>query len=201
MFHKVNLKNYPVNVRFAQRLTDLNVDVASYFNIDENDVDKDYKRQLADTVYLTYYKAEIGLEELDLFDMKCKNLFKRNVNIYVSILKARENLISSMTTGIESESTHTGSETITFNNELQDVSTKDVTSATEQVYQEVVERETSKEYDVAHKKTGTDTRTPNFTDKVIKKGDPEFYNKYLSATADVFERFAKLFDNLFMEVI
>lgn len=201
MFHKVNLNNYPVNVRFAQRLTDLNVDVASYFNIDENDDDKEYKKQLANTLYVTYYKSEIGLEELDLFDMKCKDVFKRNVGIYVGILKARENLVASMVNAVESESTHTGSETITFNNELQDVSAKDVTNATEQVYQEVVERETSKEYDVLHKKTGTDTRTPNFTDKVIKKGDPEFYNKYLSATADVFERFAKLFDNLFMEVL
>jgi hypothetical protein len=201
MFHKVNLKDYPVNVRFAQRLKDLNVDISGYFEIDENDVDKDYKKQLADTLYVTYYKSEIGLEELDLFDMKCKDVFKRNVSIYVGILKARENLVASMVNAVESESTHTGSETITFNNELQDVSTKDVTSATEHVYQEVVERETSKEYDVAHKKTGTDTRTPNFTDKVIKKGDPEFYNKYLSATADVFERFAKLFDNLFMEVL
>ena len=62
----------PQNVGFAQRLKDLNKDVYEYFDVDLTD---DKGRDLCLALYTRFYDAEIGITELDIFDLKIKNTF------------------------------------------------------------------------------------------------------------------------------
>ena len=66
MINDFYLKRYPHNVRFAQYLIDSDTHVAEYFGVDGDEVGELF----AQAVYNRYYTAEIGLEELEIFDIK-----------------------------------------------------------------------------------------------------------------------------------
>lgn len=187
---------YPTNVRFAQRLTDLGLTPQAYFEITDND---EIGAQFADAIYKKFYAAEIGLEELDIFDLKCKGRFKVNYPVFKSLYETRERLLSSE--GAEQVIKHSGQDITEYGGTLASEVKKDTTNTVDVVYQEVSDSTTEKTSEKLDTKGGADTVKFGRVETVDKSGSPDYYAKLYELTSDIFERFAELFSGLFMEVL
>lgn len=188
------LTNYPRNVIFAQRLKDEEKTAQTYFGVENNDT---VGIKFANAVYARFYTSEIGVEELGIFDLKCKAIFDANIEMYKSLYNARVNFSEAAESGIfETDETEYG-HIITDETDpaKKDVEKVDVGGV---VYADVSETgETrTKEYKVTHSNSGTDTRTVN------KSGDASNFTAISEAAGiDIFRAFTDKFINLFMGVL
>ena len=179
---KIRPAGYPTNVRFAQRLVDLGQTPEQYFSAGE-DADA---QSLARAVYVRFYKSEIGLEELDIFDLKAKDIFSRNKDVYVQLLAARRRILTS--DGETSRVVRDKNSTFNYGNTVSE-------SSDNQVYVDVSRGQVDRHH------TGIDEDFHNETEKFISSGDPEYFAKLQQVTDDIHLKFTELFFSLFMEVL
>ena len=190
----VILSRYPTNVRFGQYLVDSEKTAAQYFNVANND---DIGAKFANAVYTRFYASEIGLEELDIFDMKMRAIWGANIDLYKGFYNARAGFVAGIEAGeIESEQTQYGH----ILTDETDATKKDVetTHGESVVYAEVSTDDgtRTKEYKITHSDGGTDTRIKSRT------GDAENYKNIVgTGAADIFRDFTEKFINLFMGVL
>lgn len=186
------MRNYPRNVRFAQYLKDSDKTPAQYF-----EAIGFHEELFAEAVHTRFYTSEIGLEELEIFDLKMRAVWRANIELYKGFYKARVGFIEAIETGeTESEKTAFGH---TLTDET-DAVKKDVeiTHGDSVVYADVSTDDgtRTREYKVTHSDGGTDTRTRT------KKGDAENFKNIVSTGAeDIFRGFTDKFINLFMGVL
>lgn len=188
------LNRYPVNVRFAQYLTDSEKTPEEYFEIGDNDT---VGAKFAQAVYNRFYASEIGLEELEIFDLKMKGIFNANIDLFKGIYAARGVFIDGATLGTVEQETTAHGHVLTDETDIQK---KDVETVRNEnvVYTDVgVNEDTrTREYKVAHTNSGTDTHTRT------KTGDADNYKNIVeTGSADIFRNFTELFINLFMGVL
>ena len=187
-------REYPTNVRFGQYLVDCEKTPESYFDVANND---DVGAKFARAVYTRFYGSEIGLEELDIFDLKMKGIWGANIDLYKGFYTARGGFIDGIESGeIESEKTEYGH---TLTDET-DAEKKDVetTHGDSVVFTDVSTDDgtRTKEYKITHSDGGSDTRTRT------KTGDAENYKNIVeTGRADIFRDFIEKFINLFMGVL
>lgn len=174
---------YPRNVRFSQRLKDLGVTEIVYFNVDEQDT---LGAELAKAVYLKYYTSEIGVEELELFDMRMKNIYSRNVATFKALLETRSRLIEA---GTETEVVTHGGEDVNVHGHKIESGTK------AKVYVEVSDT------DAVTENSGQDKMQYGRTETRTRTGNPDYYNRLQVITSDIYEKFTALFECCFMEVL
>lgn len=181
-------KLYPQNVRFGQHLIDIEKTATTYFNVsgDETAI------KFANAVCTRFYTSEIGLEELDIFDMKMRAVFNANIDVFKGVYNARVGYIAAMQSGdVETETTAYGKTTTDeTDNTKKDVETtaygKTTTAETDNtkkdvettendttVYAEVgkVDSTRTREYKVTNTDDGEDTRTREY--KVTHTDDGE----------------------------
>ena len=174
-----NLYKYARNVRFGQHLIDIEQTVTTYFNVEDDQI----ASKFANALYTRFYSSELGLEELDIFDMKCKAVFNANIDLYKGIYNARVGYISAMANGQTDVETTEYGRTVTdeTDSRKKDVETtaygrtvtdetdgtkKDVESVEtgSKVFAEVGESDSTRtrEYKVTHADDGQDTRTREY---------------------------------------
>lgn len=189
------ISKYPRNVVFAQRLKDLEQTAVQYFNVSGDEI----KEKFANAVETSYYTAEIGLEELEIFDRKAKAVFNNNIDYFKGLYNARVNMISEIATGTYETETHTGTEATEYGHKLTD-KTIEPEKTGETVYADV--SETERTFETEHAYSGTDTRRPNLTRKVVKAGDAGYFVDIVNAgDEDIFAAFTEKFKKLFMGVL
>ena len=188
------MRRYPKNVRFGQYLVDSEKTAEQYFNVENND---DVGAKFANAVYTRFYASEIGLEELDIFDIKMRGIWNANIDLYKGFYNARAGFINGIEAGeIESEQTTYGH----ILTDETDAIKKDVetTHGDSVVYTDVSTDDgtRTKEYKITHSDGGTDTRTRS------KTGDADNYKNIVeTGSADIFRSFTEKFINLFMGVL
>ena len=197
------LKGYPINVRFGQYLVDNEQSAPEYFDVDDDEI----KSLFADAVYNRFYTSEIGLEELDIFDLKMKGIFNANIDLYKGLYNARIKYIENIAAGVSELETNTGTDETTYGKtttDETDADKKDVETIHTKnvVYTDVGINDDTKtrEYKITHKDSGKDTRTPNLT-RTLKHADGAKYAEMIRNAPDVFRAFTELFINLFMGVL
>lgn len=116
---------YPTNIRFAQHLKDLKQTVQEYFGT-TNEIDGKF----AESLYIKYYTAELGLEEPDIFDLKIKAIFNQHIDFYSSLYNARQTVIENADRGIESIRDTNGNSSMTYGRITTDTALKDNTTIT-----------------------------------------------------------------------
>ena len=185
---------YPVNVRFGQYLIDSEETAETYFDVDDDDT---VGAKFAQAVYTRFYASEIGLEELEIFDLKMRGIWNANIDLFKGIYQARVQYLTGIASGeIESEKTDFGK---TLTDET-DPTKKDVetTNNSSTVYADVARDDGSRtrEYKVTHTDSGDETRTRT------KTGDADNFAAIVrSGDADIFRAFTEKFINLFMGVL
>lgn len=193
-------RRYPVNTRFGQYLVDTEQTPETYFGLeyDENDeLIDETAGKFARAVYNRFLASEIGLEELDIFDIKMRGIWDANIELFKGLYDARAKYIESIATGaVESEITEYGHVvTDETDNVKKDVET---THGDSVVYADVStdDGKRTREYKVTHSDSGSDTRTRS------RAGDAANYAEIVrSGAADIFREFTEKFVNLFMGVL
>lgn len=185
--------NYPENVRFGQYLIDSEKTVEEYFGVASGD---QIGAKFATAVYTRFYASEIGLEELEIFDLKMRGVWNANIDLYKGFYNARVAYIDGIETGeVESEKTEYG-HTLTDDT---DGTKKDVETTIDNsvVFSDVSHSDNTRtrEYKITHSDGGSDTRTR------VKSGDPDNYGAIIKTDADIFRLFSEKFINLFMGVL
>lgn len=174
---------YPRNIRFSQRLKDLEKTPEQYFNVEASD---EKGKEFAQAVFLRFYNSEIGIEELELFDMRMRATFGRNVEQFKMILSARQ---QSLNAGGDIEVVeYRGSDKMTHGHVVTATTGSEVYTEVSEVRQDTTN-------------SGDDVTTYGKTEQRNRKG-AEYFNKLQSvAAADVHHEFTKIFENYFMEVL
>ena len=116
---------YPTNIRFAQHLKDLKQTAQEYFGT-TNEIDGKF----AESLYIKYYTAELGLEEPDIFDLKIKAIFNQHIDFYSSLYNARQSVIENADKGVESIRQTDGTNSMTYGRTTTDKAVKDNTTIT-----------------------------------------------------------------------
>lgn len=114
---------YPTNIRFAQHLKDLNQTVQEYFGTNTEIAGK-----FAESLYVKYYTAELGLEEPDIFDLKIKAIFNQHIDFFSSLYDARQTVIENAAIGVESIRDTNGNSSTTYGRIITDTALKDNTT-------------------------------------------------------------------------
>lgn len=190
----------PQNVRFAQRLKDLNKDIYGYFEVAENDVKA---RNLCLAVFTRFYDAEIGITELDIFDLKIKNTFDILMPTYKALLTAKEKMLNNAEDGITESRTETSENVITYDNKLVDKTGADGETNTREsvVYTDVLKEDNTRRYEIEHNKSGTDEHSDTRTSEIKRAGAPSFYSELTEAAkGNIYHSFTENFVKFFSEV-
>lgn len=190
----------PQNVRFAQRLKDLNKDIYEYFEVEENDVKA---RNLCLAVFTRFYDAEIGITELDIFDLKIKNTFDILVPTYKALLTAKEKMLNNAENGLTESRTETSENVITYDNKLVDKTGADGETNTREsvVYTDVLKEDNTRRYEIEHNKSGTDEHSDTRTSEIKRAGAPSFYSELTEAAkGNIYHTFTENFVKFFSEV-
>lgn len=116
---------YPTNIRFAQHLKDLKQTAQEYFGT-TNEIDGKF----AESLYIKYYTAELGLEEPDIFDLKIKAIFNQHIDFFSSLYNARQTVIENADIGVESIRDTNGNSSMTYGRIITDTAIKDNTTIT-----------------------------------------------------------------------
>lgn len=197
------LARYPKNVTLGQYLVDSELDIAEYFDVEDDAIATSF----ATAIYNRYYSSEIGLEELEIFDIKMKGVFNENIEMYKGLYNARTKYLENISAGVSELETNTGTDETTYGKTTTDETDgikKDVeTLHTENVvYTDVGINDDTKtrEYKVTHADSGKDTRTPNLT-RTVKRADGANFAEMVRTAPDIFRAFTELFINLFMGVL
>lgn len=197
------LSRYPKNVRFGQYLVDNEQTAPEYFDVETDEI----ASKFAVAVNNRFYASEIGLEELDIFDLKIKGIFSANIDLYKGLYNARVKYVENIAAGVSELETNTGTDETTYGKTTTDETDgdkKDVeTLHTENVvYTDVgINDDTrTREYKITHADSGKDTRTPNLT-RTVKRADGANFAEMVRTAPDVFRAFTDLFINLFMGVL
>ena len=209
---------YPTNIRFAQHLKDLKQTAQEYFGT-TNEIDGKF----AESLYIKYYAAELGLEEPDIFDLKIKAIFNQHIDFFSSLYNARQSVIENADKGIESIRQTDGTNsmtygrtttdkavndntTVTYGHKINDKAVNDKTNSHSIEYVNVGETEQSRNYEYDHTNSGQDTTAKEYeythTNGGTDSGTTGSTETLVeAATNDIFEKFNELFKGLFMEVI
>ena len=116
---------YPTNIRFAQHLKDLKQTVQEYFGTTTETTGK-----FAESIYVKYYAAELGLEEPDIFDLKIKAIFNQHIDFFAALYDARQSVIENADKGVESIRQTDGTNSMTYGRTTTDKAVKDNTTIT-----------------------------------------------------------------------
>ena len=165
---------YPTNIRFAQHLKDLKQTAQEYFGT-TNEIDGKF----AESLYIKYYAAELGLEEPDIFDLKIKAIFNQHIDFFSSLYNARQSVIENADKGIESIRQTDGTNsmtygrtttdkavndntTVTYGHKINDKAVNDKTNSHSIEYVNVGETEQSRNYEYDHTNSGQDTTAKEY---------------------------------------
>lgn len=165
---------YPTNIRFAQHLKDLKQTAQEYFGTTTETAGK-----FADSLYVKYYTAELGLEEPDIFDLKIKAIFNQHIDFFSSVFNARQTVIENADKGVESIRQTDGTNSMTYGRTTTDAAVKDNTTITyghktndkaindktnsqSVEYVNVGETEQSRDYEYDHTNSGQDTTAKEY---------------------------------------
>lgn len=193
-------RNYPRNVRYGQYLKDIEKTPETYFGLEytaNNELIDTIAGKFAQAVYTRFYGSEIGLEELDIFDLKMRGIWNANIDLYKGFYEVRTKYIDGIEAGtVESELTAYGR----IVTDETDPVKKDVetTHGESVVFTDVSQDDGSrtKEYKITHSDSGEDKRTRT------KTGDPDTFMAILkTGTSDIFREFTEKFINLFNGVL
>lgn len=193
-------RNYPRNVRYGQYLKDIEKTPETYFGLEyteNNELIDTIAGKFAQAVYTRFYGSEIGLEELDIFDLKMRGIWNANIDLYKGFYEVRTKYINGIEAGtVESELTEYGR----IVTDETDPVKKDVetTHGESVVFTDVSQDDGSrtKEYKITHSDSGEDKRTRT------KTGDPDTFMAIVkTGTADIFREFTEKFINLFNGVL
>lgn len=114
--------NYPVNTRLSDFLADKGQTIQQYFGITGSGTESD----LAEALYNHFITSEIGLEELDIFDIKFKSEWKIRSPRAIALIDAQKEIVEQMF--VESEKTTTYNETFNNTSEKTGEGSNDVTT-------------------------------------------------------------------------
>ena len=165
---------YPTNIRFAQHLKDLKQTAQEYFGT-TNEIDGKF----AESLYIKYYAAELGLEEPDIFDLKIKAIFNQHIDFFSSLYNARQSVIENADKGLESIRQTDGTNsmtygrtttdkavndntTVTYGHKINDKAVNDKTNSHSIEYVNVGETEQSRNYEYDHTNSGQDTTAKEY---------------------------------------
>ena len=165
---------YPTNIRFAQHLKDLKQTAQEYFGT-TNEIDGKF----AESLYIKYYAAELGLEEPDIFDLKIKAIFNQHIDFFSSLYNARQTVIENADKGVESIRQTNGTNsmtygrtttdkavkdntTVTYGHKINDKAINDKTNSQSIEYVNVGETEQSRDYEYDHTNSGNDTTAKEY---------------------------------------
>ena len=165
---------YPTNIRFAQHLKDLKQTAQEYFGT-TNEIDGKF----AESLYIKYYTAELGLEEPDIFDLKIKAIFNQHIDFFSSLYNARQSVIENADKGVESIRQTDGTNsmtygrtttdkavkdntTVTYGHKINDKAINDKTNSQSIEYVNVGETEQSRDYEYDHTNSGQDTTAKEY---------------------------------------
>lgn len=84
--------NYPVNTRLSDFLADKGQTIQQYFGITGSGTESD----LAEALYNHFITSEIGLEELDIFDIKFKSEWKIRSPRAIALIDAQKEIVEQM---------------------------------------------------------------------------------------------------------
>lgn len=165
---------YPTNIRFAQHLKDLKQTAQEYFGT-TNEIDGKF----AESLYVKYYTAELGLEEPDIFDLKIKAIFNQHIDFFSSLYNARQTVVENADKGVESIRQTDGTNsmtygrtttdkavkdntTVTYGHKINDKAVNDKTNSQSIEYVNVGETEQSRDYEYNHTNSGQDTTAKEY---------------------------------------
>ena len=165
---------YPTNIRFAQHLKDLKQTAQEYFGT-TNEIDGKF----AESLYIKYYTAELGLEEPDIFDLKIKAIFNQHIDFFSSLYDARQSVIENADKGVESIRQTDGTNsmtygrtttdkavkdntTVTYGHKINDKAINDKTNSQSIEYVNVGETEQSRNYEYDHTNSGQDSTAKEY---------------------------------------
>lgn len=173
---------YPINIRFAQHLKDLKQSVQQFFGTTTETAGK-----FAESLYVKYYAAELGLEEPDIFDLKIKAIFNQHIDFFASLFDARQTVIENADKGVESIRQTDGTNSMTYGRTTTDAAVKDNTTITyghktndkaindktnsqSVEYVNVGETEQSRNYEYDHTNSGQDQTAKEYEYKHTNGG-------------------------------
>lgn len=190
----------PQNVSFAQRLKDLNKNIYEYFSVEQTDLKA---CDLCLAIYTRFYDAEIGITELDIFDLKIQNTFNLLMPTYKAILTAKEKMLDNAENGITESRTDTSANVITYDNKLVDKTGANGETNTREsvVYTDVLKEDSTRRYEIEHNKSGTDAQNDTRTSEIKRAGAPSFYSELTEAAkGNIYHLFTENFVKFFSEV-
>lgn len=196
--------NYPVNTRFCERLADLEQTPGAYFGVASGST----PAKFADKLYTQFYAASIGLEDLDVFDLKIKAKFNELIETYAPLYDARAAFLASASDLSQGGEKTTYNETYGKGTTLtrDNTTTHGKTTEYDSEHYQTVEHDKTAEGGTTKdngtdKYTGADTHTGSVTTETSLKGNADYIKKLYDLTATLFDEFCANFNYLFMGVL
>lgn len=196
--------NYPVNTRLCERLADLEQTPAQYFGV----VAESTAGKFADRLYTHFYSASIGLEDLDVFDLKIKSDFNTLIEAYGPIYDTRETFLknaSDLTQGGEKvtydETYGKGTDTTRTNTTTHGKKTTFDTQHYQTVEEDITQESGTTSDNSTETQSGADTHSGSVTRETSLKGNASYIKELYELTENIFAEFNEHFNYLFMGVL